>query len=346
MKSEKRRKHGLRTGLAFVGLGTLICAAAYGLGGSAVVRADNLNIEMGPVKVAMLVDRQAVTSETRNQIATHHDEIAEDHHSGKCMTVEEPIDTVQIDITVGNLILQGGSRAQIEMDSMEDSCWKELGQSVTNHCWSISQHTDHHSIPLFSDASDLVVTIPDSVKSIEIHNSMGTVTIQNLKTDFLLVDVSAGDLQITDSTITNLQTDVSAGNLTLEKVAVNDADLSLSAGEVNGDNIEVLNALQANVSMGSIYLNMAGSQSSYNLDLDTSMGEIVLEDDMTIANGSYHPAHQKDLPSIEASVSTGEIMINFLAGSLSEKAGDIISSELPIEQEAVYESESITVFQD
>lgn len=348
MKSEKKRKHGLRAGLACVGVGALFCVGAYGLGGQSVIRADNLNIEVGPVKVAMLVDRQRVSSQRKNQTAIHHDEIVEEqnHNSGQSMTIDEAIDSVQIDISAGNLILQSGPKAQIEMGSTEDLCWKDLDQSVTNHNWSISQHADHDFIPLFSNSSDLVVTIPERVKSIEIHSAMGMVTVQSLKTDSLLVDASAGDLQITDSTIGTLQTDLSAGSLSLEKTTVNDADLSLSAGEVSGDFVKVLNALQATVSMGSIYLNLADSQSFYNLDLDTSLGQIVLGDEMTIANGSYHPVHQKGRPTIELSVSAGEIMLNFSAGTLSEDTLSTIPSEQVIEQEAVSELESTTIFHD
>ncbi|MBH1940441.1 DUF4097 family beta strand repeat protein [Mobilitalea sibirica] len=148
-------------------------------------------------------------------------------------------------------------------------------------------------------------------------NSYGNSKFKNINTgELLLSDISYESFDVTMSsgncTIKGLNTGSvnitnSYGNITCEEITAEEVDMDLSSGDLEISKSDIMEIDISN-SYGDVTLSLLGKKEDYNLDLETSYGEIEVE------NQSYEDHLQRDndgARSINASLSSGDIEITF-----------------------------------
>ncbi|MBO4395651.1 MAG: DUF4097 family beta strand repeat protein [Eubacterium sp.] len=173
-----------------------------------------------------------------------------------------------------------------------------------------------NSFSLFNwGKNDGVVTvkIPKGTKlSYDIDLSAGDTSITGADIDRLIVDQSAGDFTMNDTTVTgNTEFDMSAGNINIHGSSFEGkTELDMSAGDAVFDNSSVKD-LVGDMSAGDFRFTFGNKDDAkkYTFELDTSAGDVYymgsnFDDDVTIAATDTSDPHR-----IELDTSAGDIKI-------------------------------------
>lgn len=124
----------------------------------------------------------------------------------------------------------------------------------------------------------IIIEIPDEVEleEIEVHTALGDIKMDGftLNTEKLDVHSNLGDVKLTNMTISGeifAATDL--GDIKLLDGSFGKMELKNSMGDIKISG-EVTADVNASCSMGTVKAELSGIESDYNYDLETSMGEV------------------------------------------------------------------------
>lgn len=218
---------------------------------------------------------------------------------------KEEISTIKVDVDAANFTLKESELATdkiiINYKHFED--FKFTATMVDQELQiKLRQRYIWWNIFWFNSSSTKIeVLIPVGfVSNYEIDVSAGEVDLSNLHGDKAEIRVSAGDVNIKNSNITNGDIHMSAGTINIKDTEFDTLKMRVSAGDIEGKHITV-NHIDFRLSAGSIYFNIDGDVDDYNVDVSISAGSCNLSDRN---NKNNHK-------SIKGNVSAGSATFSF-----------------------------------
>ncbi len=176
-------------------------------------------------------------------------------------------------------------------------------------------------------AAVLRVAVPDSVKNLVIDVDAGEVDVTGLTLGSLDVKLSAGNVEIHSLTADGIKATVEAGNFETENCNVKNADVNINMGNAElSESFIYTESLKVNVNMGDAEIALPRYPQAFSLSYDASMGNIEIDDDYRdygigsksssgISQSGTFSRNPQSLPveeiiKIDVSVSMGNIKID------------------------------------
>lgn len=187
-----------------------------------------------------------------------------------------------IDLNNSSLTIKEGDKFTYQTDNKNIEVTEEKNKLI------IKEKND-----LKLKSSEVIVTIPKdmTLNDTIINVDIGKVSIENLVTESLGLNVGAGNVLINNITVTkNCEIDGGAGNITIKNAKLYNADIDLGIGKtiitgtLNGKN-------EIDTGIGGLEFNLIGTLNDYELEISKGVGSITLndkelKDDEKIGTGS------------------------------------------------------------
>ena len=196
---------------------------------------------------------------------------------GDTVSITETYDRVDIDVSVGEVVVEAGSGSETTLEyRTESGLWREA--EVTHEVDGDRLVIDADCgggwlrVPFGYCRADVTLTVP-SVVDVVAHSSAGRVTVTGLQGSADL-ESSAGRVDVHDHS-GPLRAHSSAGVVTVDGLASDDAEITSSAGVVEVTAVQPPRNLVAESSAGQVTVRLP--EEEYDLDADTSAGDVRLE---------------------------------------------------------------------
>lgn len=215
--------------------------------------------------------------------------------------INNDISSLDIDLSNVNVTIKKGNKFKIETNS------DNINYRVVENNLFINQKDDNWFNRKVN--SDLIVYVE-----------------KNFVFDFVLIENGAGNLEINDLSTNELELDLGAGKVTIDKLTVlKEASIDGGAGEVNISNSSINNLdldmgigkvlisstltgnSEIDAGIGEVDLNLLDKEDNYKINIDKSIGEIIIDGNKVDDENSYG----NGLNTIDISGGIGSININF-----------------------------------
>lgn len=139
------------------------------------------------------------------------------------------------------------------------------------------------------EQQDIIVTIPDTIKNINMDMNMADVELHNI-------------------TLESITARFEVGSLEMQNVITNTADIDINAGdfELHGD---ILISLYVDVEMGDADISLVRTQKDYNYDVSAELGDLAINE---MERGGISPSfYEKNnaTATIRAQINAGDLEI-------------------------------------
>lgn len=215
--------------------------------------------------------------------------------------INNDISSLDIDLSNVNVMIKKGNKFKIETNS------DNINYRVVENNLFINQKDDNWFNRKVN--SDLIIYVE-----------------KNFVFDFVLIENGAGKLDINDLSTNELELDLGAGKVTIDKLTVlKEASIDGGAGEVNISNSSINNLdldmgigkvlisstltgnSEIDAGIGEVDLNLLDKEDNYKINIDKSIGEIIIDGNKVGEENSYG----NGLNTIDISGGIGSININF-----------------------------------
>ncbi|MBD9074753.1 hypothetical protein EGP91_01945 [bacterium] len=205
----------------------------------------------------------------------------------KMSTVNFKIDSISsldINLLFTNLIIKQGNNLYVETNNEKVHFDEEKN--------SLKIKEDSRSILSKNNKEDLILYLPENsqFKTVKIQAKAGKIQIENLVTDFLSLELGAGETSIQRLNVSeNCKIESGAGKVSLLDGRIKNLDLDLGVGKFELTS-SLLGSNKINAGIGSLELNLLGNKKDYLIKADKGIGtihvdEAVVSDDSTIGTG-------------------------------------------------------------
>lgn len=213
----------------------------------------------------------------------------------------ENLDTLSVDFYAGEFDIQFYDGDKIEIDYYTSDVHtvkiEEKGATlffkISNNRWI--------GIGNFKQPNTVIKLPQDGVYNLVIDMSAGTLDIAEGNYGNIDIDMSAGLVRLNNNIVCGtLKVDMSAGKVDAGSVTCPSAAIDLSAGDVK---IEKLNCpvINIDVSAGNVYADILGSKAEYSIKVDKSAGSC------NVVNQTGTDSQKK----IDIDVSAGSVYLKF-----------------------------------
>lgn len=251
--------------IAFVGI--IFCSISAAIGGSWNEISEQLEAAGIPENVKDVIKEGVAHSEQleggdetqRDTYLLSTDNIGSIHVEADMADIEfmtsEDIDTI-------NVIMKRGYM-------------KHYSCKMDGTVLEINYDTKHNN---YRRGPKITIEIPDGVelKEIEVHTALGDIKMDGftLNTEKLDVHSNLGDIKLTNMTIPGeILAATDLGDIKLLEGSFGKMDLENSMGDIKISG-EVTANVKASCSMGTVEAKLSGVETDYNYALETSMGEV------------------------------------------------------------------------
>lgn len=207
-----------------------------------------------------------------NFIKWSDNSIKVDNADSSFYTTDKEIHTFQANIDFGSIEIKRGSTFSISTENIKKS---DISIREENDVYHFNVRQNDIKIIGNNDNGKIYVTLPDTVKTINI-------------------DQSAGEVEITDFNLTVLTIDSDIGDVNLSGVTFEEADITLSLGDFDfyGDFTKKFNLTNH---MGDADIQLFKSNHEYNYSLKVNMGELIINDhEHGNINTDHHQNNDKE----------------------------------------------------
>lgn len=196
----------------------------------------------------------------------------------------DDISSLDINLLFTNLIIKQGNNLYVETNN------EKVHFDEENNSLKIKE--DSRSILSKNNKGDLILYLPENsqFKTVKIQAKAGKIQIENLVTDFLSLELGAGETSIQRLDVTeNCKIESGAGKVSLLDGRIKNLDLDLGVGKFELTS-SLLGSNKINAGIGSLELNLLGNKKDYLIKADKGIGtihvdEAVVSDDSTIGTG-------------------------------------------------------------
>lgn len=201
-------------------------------------------------------------------------------------TAENEVTSFQADIDMGSIEIKQGDTFSISTKNIKKSYISIREENGTYH-FTVRQ--DDIEIIGNNNNCEIYVTLPETVKTIDI-------------------DQSLGEVEITGMNLTSLTINSALGDVDLKDITFEEGDITLDLGEFDfyGDFTKVFNLTNH---MGGANIQLLKSSSDYNYSLSVSMGELIINDHHHGSISSdYHQNNSKEA-NLDVEMNMGSLEI-------------------------------------
>lgn len=196
----------------------------------------------------------------------------------------DDISSLDINLLFTNLIIKQGNNLYVETNN------EKVHFDEENNSLKIKE--DSRSILSKNNKGDLILYLPENsqFKTVKIQAKAGKIQIENLVTDFLSLELGAGETSIQRLNVSeNCKIESGAGKVSLLDGRIKNLDLDLGVGKFELTS-SLLGSNKINAGIGSLELNLLGNKKDYLIKADKGIGtihvdEAVVSDDSTIGAG-------------------------------------------------------------
>ena len=196
----------------------------------------------------------------------------------------DDISSLDINLLFTNLIIKQGNNLHVETNN------EKVHFDEENNSLKIKE--DSRSWLSQNNKGDLILYLPENsqFKTVKIQAGAGKIQIENLVTDFLSLELGAGETSIQRLDVTeNCKIESGAGKVSLLDGRIKNLDLDLGVGKFELTS-SLLGSNKINAGIGSLELNLLGNKKDYLIKADKGIGtihvdEAVVSDDSTIGTG-------------------------------------------------------------
>ena len=157
----------------------------------------------------------------------------------------------------------------------------------------------------------VILTIPEEIvfDYVDISTGAGSVTIDELSSNILDIDIGAGELNAQRLDASHkAEIDGGAGSITINGGRLNNADIDVGVGELNLTG-ELSGKSSIDYGVGETNIVLLGTDDDYKVKLDKGIGEATI-DDIKMSDDSIYGAGEN---YIEIDGGVGELNISFKA---------------------------------
>ena len=196
----------------------------------------------------------------------------------------DDISSLDINLLFTNLIIKQGNNLHVETNN------EKVHFDEENNSLKIKE--DSRNWLSQNNKGDLILYLPENsqFKTVEIQAGAGKIQIENLVTDFLSLELGAGETSIQRLNVSeNCKIESGAGKVSLLDGRIKNLDLDLGVGKFELTS-SLLGSNKINAGIGSLELNLLGNKKDYLIKADKGIGtihvdEAVVSDDSTIGTG-------------------------------------------------------------
>ena len=196
----------------------------------------------------------------------------------------DDISSLDINLLFTNLIIKQGNNLHVETNN------EKVHFDEENNSLKIKE--DSRSWLSQNNKGDLILYLPENsqFKTVKIQAGAGKIQIENLVTDFLSLELGAGETSIQRLDVAeNCKIESGAGKVSLLDGRIKNLDLDLGVGKFELTS-SLLGSNKINAGIGSLELNLLGNKKDYLIKADKGIGtihvdEAVVSDDSTIGTG-------------------------------------------------------------
>ena len=196
----------------------------------------------------------------------------------------DDISSLDINLLFTNLIIKQGNNLRVETNN------EKVHFDEENNSLKIKE--DSRNWLSQNNKGDLILYLPENsqFKTVEIQVGAGKIQIENLVTDFLSLELGAGETSIQRLNVSeNCKIESGAGKVSLLDGRIKNLDLDLGVGKFELTS-SLLGSNKINAGIGSLELNLLGNKKDYLIKADKGIGtihvdEAVVSDDSTIGTG-------------------------------------------------------------
>ena len=196
----------------------------------------------------------------------------------------DDISSLDINLLFTNLIIKQGNNLYVETNN------EKVHFDEENNSLKIKE--DSRNWLSQNNKGDLILYLPENsqFKTVEIQVGAGKIQIENLVTDFLSLELGAGETSIQRLNVSeNCKIESGAGKVSLLDGRIKNLDLDLGVGKFELTS-SLLGSNKINAGIGSLELNLLGNKKDYLIKADKGIGtihvdEAVVSDDSTIGTG-------------------------------------------------------------
>lgn len=196
----------------------------------------------------------------------------------------DDISSLDINLLFTNLIIKQGNNLYVETNN------EKVHFDEENNSLKIKE--DSRSILSKNNKGDLILYLPENsqFKTVKIQAKAGKIQIENLVTDFLSLELGAGETSIQRLNVSeNCKIESGAGKVSLLDGRIKNLDLDLGVGKFELTS-SLLGSNKINAGIGSLELNLLGNKKDYLIKADKGIGAIhvdesVVSDDSTVGTG-------------------------------------------------------------
>lgn len=196
----------------------------------------------------------------------------------------DDISSLDINLLFTNLIIKQGNNLYVETNN------EKVHFDEENNSLKIKE--DSRSWLSQNNKGDLILYLPENsqFKTVKIQAGAGKIQIKNLATDFLSLELGAGETSIQRLDVAeNCKIESGAGKVSLLDGRIKNLDLDLGVGKFELTS-SLLGSNKINAGIGSLELNLLGNKKDYLIKADKGIGtihvdEAVVSDDSTIGTG-------------------------------------------------------------
>lgn len=196
----------------------------------------------------------------------------------------DDISSLDINLLFTNLIIKQGNNLYVETNN------EKVHFDEENNSLKIKE--DSRSWLSQNNKGDLILYLPKNsqFKTVKIKAGAGKIQIENLATDFLSLELGAGETSIQRLNVSeNCKIESGAGKVSLLDGRIKNLDLDLGVGKFELTSF-LLGSNKINAGIGSLELNLLGNKKDYLIKADKGIGtihvdEAVVSDDSTIGTG-------------------------------------------------------------
>lgn len=216
--------------------------------------------------------------------------------------------SLKVDVSASELEIKTGEEFALETNHKYLEC-KENGETL-----EINERKPFFSV--FDSGIKVVLTIPDGYvfDYADISTGAGSVTIDELSSNMLNIDLGAGELTAKRlDALFSAEIDGGAGSVTINGGKLNNADIDMGVGEFNLTS-ELTGKSSIDYGVGETNIVLIGTADDYKIELDKGIGEATL-DGIKMGDDSVYGAGNN---TIDIDGGVGELKIIFKA-KLDEK---------------------------
>ena len=196
----------------------------------------------------------------------------------------DDISSLDINLLFTNLIIKQGNNLHVETNN------EKVHFDEENNSLKIKE--DSRNWLSQNNKGDLILYLPENsqFKTVEIQVGAGKIQIENLVTDFLSLELGAGETSIQRLNVSeNCKIESGAGKVSLLDGRIKNLELELGVGKFELTS-SLLGSNKINAGIGSLELNLLGNKKDYLIKADKGIGtihvdEAVVSDDSTIGTG-------------------------------------------------------------